>query len=251
MEHLFPDAESRLILLYALDRLGTCSDQQLLIFLSDLSLMNYFSLHLNLTELLHQGYITQKNHPFGVLCQLTEQGRYILREFQPLLSDTTTDMMEEACPAYRVRFEAEQHAPAGESPLPDGGVGVRLQLLEQERLILDIQLAAEKHFSCLDRRWQQCCDAVYAFLYEILGDGFNPRTQSMTIPDSVTMTNTTREASRQEWTLYMADTHLNPSFTLILVLEDPLLAAHFAQAWPQTHADLRLGILAMLDSVSV
>ena len=58
--HIIPDSENRMILLETLSSIGPLSDTQLLVFVTDLSLMNYFSLHLNLSELEQQGLIEQR-----------------------------------------------------------------------------------------------------------------------------------------------------------------------------------------------
>ena len=155
MEHLFPDTESRLALLYAVEHLGALSDQQLLVFFTDLSLMNYFSLQLNLAELLKKECLALINHPFGSLYRITSQGQYTLREFQHLIGHGVLRTMDAQMDAYRTRFRAEQHAPASESTLPDGTLTIRLQLLENDLLILDIRLRP-------DHRFQNNRD-IYAF----------------------------------------------------------------------------------------
>ena len=42
---IIPDAENRLLILYALKTVGAMTDQQLLIVMTDTDLMNYITLH--------------------------------------------------------------------------------------------------------------------------------------------------------------------------------------------------------------
>lgn len=62
-----PDSENRLLILYAMERLGPAADSQLLQFMVDCELMNYFSLQLGLSQMEDQGNIRRVNHPQGPL----------------------------------------------------------------------------------------------------------------------------------------------------------------------------------------
>ena len=52
---IIPDAENRLLILYALKTVGAMTDQQLLIVMTDTDLMNYITLQLTIADLESEG----------------------------------------------------------------------------------------------------------------------------------------------------------------------------------------------------
>ena len=66
MERLWlPEAESRLTLLYMLNRLGPVTRQQLETFGLRFSMLNFFDLQTNLISLLEQGLVREEPGPLG------------------------------------------------------------------------------------------------------------------------------------------------------------------------------------------
>ncbi len=54
---IIPDAENRLLILYALKTVGAMTDQQLLIVMTDTDLMNYITLQLTIADLESEGML--------------------------------------------------------------------------------------------------------------------------------------------------------------------------------------------------
>ena len=63
---IIPDAENRLLILYALKTVGAMTDQQLLIVMTDTDLMNYITLQLTIADLESEGKLrVRATHPAG------------------------------------------------------------------------------------------------------------------------------------------------------------------------------------------
>ena len=240
--HLIPDAENRLILLKTLSAIGPLSDSQLLVLFTDLSLMNYFSLHLNLSELEQQGQIEQFRHPYGMLYRITDAGKYMLENFSRILPQSRQRLLEDHFAAYRDIFRSQQLMPVSESVLPDGLHCIHLQLLEKDLLVLDMHIQLSEHLSCLETRWHNTASEIYSLIADTLTEGFSEKVHESEIPDSVSLT----KSVRGEWTLYMADPPDDPSFSLIISLADENLCRHKARRWSSSCLTLKVAIEALL-----
>ena len=198
--HIIPDSENRMILLETLSSIGPLSDTQLLVFVTDLSLMNYFSLHLNLSELEQQGLIEQFRHPFAMLYRITDSGRYMLESFPNIIPQSRRKLLSANVTAYRDRFRSQQLMPCSESHLPDGTTCIRLQLLEKDLLVLDMRLKTSEHLSCLEKRWQTIASEIYSLISDTLTEGFH-RNRTGPVPETVSLT----KSVRGEWKVGIKD----------------------------------------------
>ena len=218
--HIIPDSENRMILLETLSSIGPLSDTQLLVFVTDLSLMNYFSLHLNLSELEQQGLIEQFRHPFAMLYRITDSGRYMLESFPNIIPQSRRKLLSANVTAYRDRFRSQQLMPCSESHLPDGTTCIRLQLLEKDLLVLDMRLKTSEHLSCLEKRWQTIASEIYSLISDTLTEGFH-RNRTGPVPETVSLTKS-------------------------VSLADEELCRHWARRWSDSCAVLREAIEALL-----
>ena len=62
---IIPDAENRLLILYALKTVGAMTDQQLLIVMTDTDLMNYITLQLTIADLESEGKLRRQGDTSG------------------------------------------------------------------------------------------------------------------------------------------------------------------------------------------
>lgn len=68
---IIPDAENRLLILYALKTVGAMTDQQLLIVMTDTDLMNYITLQLTIADLESEGKLRRQGDTSGGTLELT------------------------------------------------------------------------------------------------------------------------------------------------------------------------------------
>lgn len=240
--HLIPDSENRLILLRILSSIGPLSDTQLLVFVTDLSLMNYFTLHLNLSELEQQGLIEQFHHPYAMLFRITESGRYTMENFSKIIPQSRQKLLEKHAASYRDLFRSQQLMPVSESQLPDGSNCIRLRLLEKDLLVLDMQMKVDRHLSCLETRWQNTAPEIYRLISDTLTEGYQEDEKPLPIPETVSLA----KSVGGEWTLYMADPPEDPTFSIIISLADEALCRHWARRWPDVCSALRASIEHLL-----
>ena len=107
-----PEMENKLVILYALRALGPVTGMQLSQFLTQLDLMNYFTMHLSLRDMEEQGQIAGSAHPLGSLLETTPEGAFTLESFTRRIPGSRRNLIDREAPAWRERFRTEQMRPA-------------------------------------------------------------------------------------------------------------------------------------------
>jgi len=240
-----PEPENRLTILYALRRLGPTTAMQLLQFLVELDLMNYFTLQLSLSDLREQGQLTAVSHPLGDLLTLTHQGEYAIESFAHHIPLSRRQLMDAQAPLWREKFRTEQLTPADSFTLQDGRACLRLRLLEGSASLMDILITLPKDTppTFLEKRWRSAAQAVYDAVTLQLSQGFDPDA-APALPATASL----EQTGPQEWTLSLVDNTEHPALTLLLPLADEALARHFAARWPSHCEELRELILRELNN---
>ena len=239
-----PEPESKLTILYALRGLGPVTDTELLQFLVELDLMNYFTMQLNLCDMEEQGQLRTLPHPAGNLLEPTAEGLYTLEAFAQRIPVSRRGVMDGAFPAWRARFRAEQQAPADSFTLKDGSVCLHLRLLEGGVPLMDavLTLPGDEAPTLLEKRWRAAAPAVYDAVNRALADGFQPDEPPAELPPCAAV----QRLGGQEWLLSLTDTPEHPAITLLLTLADEALARHCAARWPSCCRFLRERMLQEL-----
>lgn len=241
-----PEPESKLTILYALRGLGAVTDTELLQFLVELDLMNYFTMQLNLCDMEEQGQLRTLPHPAGNLLEPTAEGLYTLEAFVQRIPVSRRGAMDGAFPVWRARFRAEQQAPADSFTLKDGSICLHLRLLEGGVPLMDavLTLPADEAPTLLEKRWRAAAPAVYDAVNHALADGFQPGSPPPELPPCTAV----QRLGGQEWLLSLTDVPEHPAMTLLLTLADEALARHYAIRWPSCCRTLRERILQELCS---
>lgn len=246
MERRFiTEAETKLVILYAMNRLGPVTSMQLLQFLVEYDLMNYFTMQLSLAEMEEQGQVTQHAHPLGSLLLVTQSGAYTLGVFDHRIPISRRELIDREAPAWHARFRAEQQTPADSYPLSGGGTCIRLRLMEGDDSLLDLllQLPDEASFTFLQKRWRSAAQGVYEAITLTLSGDYDPAAPSAPLPAVATLS----KAGHGDWLLSLCDAPDDPTMTLMLSLPDEHLARHYAAAWPDRGEALRTSILRQLQ----
>lgn len=232
------DTENRLVVLYALRKLGPVTSAQLLQFMVELDLMNYFTMQLALAEMEEQGQLTQRAHPLGSLYVTTTTGAYTLDSFAHRIPTSRRQLIDEQAGRWRARFRGEQLAPADSFPLPDGTFCVRLRLLEEEGSLMDIVLLlpAADTPTLIQNRWHTAAQPIYDAVMRTLADGY---LEDLAVDDSPLP----QPTGNGNWLLPLTDRPEHPAFTVMLTLPGRHLANYCAGRWPERHEALRTLIL--------
>lgn len=158
-----PESEQKLILLLVLEVLGPVTETQLLRFLAELSLMNWFEMRLNMNDLADEGYVVLHQHPAGSLRQISDAGKECLRAFENRIPYSRKKSILETGEKLRLVYLREQQTPVEVLRLSDGRECLRLRLTEQDRLLMDFVFAlpAGCALSFPDRRWQAVAPEIW------------------------------------------------------------------------------------------
>lgn len=242
---VIPETENRLVILYALGRLGPVTGMQLLQYMVELDLMNYITMQLSLGELEEQRQVARRAHPCGELWELTEEGRFALESFERRIPHSRRERMDQAAATYQPRFRQEQLAPADAVTLSDGTACVRLRLLEERAAMMDVMLymPASQVPTVLEKRWRACAQEVYEVLIAALTKGYDPAAPVPDAPEG-----TLRQADAGEWLLSLSDRADKPTLALMLPLPGEHLARWCAARWPEICGDLREMLIARLQA---
>ena len=241
---VIPETENRLVILYALGRLGPVTGMQLLQYMVELDLMNYITLQLSLSELEEQRQIARRAHPCGELWETTAEGRFTLESFERKIPQSRRERMDQAAAAYRPQFRQEQLAPADCVTLSDGTACLRLRLLEERAAMLDVMLylPAQRVPTLLEKRWHACAQEVYEAVMAALTRGYSPDAEAPEPSGSAL-----RQADGGEWLLSLSDREEKPALSLLLPLPGEHLARWCAGQWPGACEGLRALILNRLE----
>lgn len=242
---VIPEAETKLVILYALVRLGPVTSMQLLQFLVEYDLMNYFTMQLSLSEMEEAGQITQHPHPLGSLLLVTQSGAYTLGVFDHRIPISRRELIDREAPAWHERFRSEQQTPADSYPLSGGGTCIRLRLMEGDDSLMDIllKLGDDASFTFLQKRWRSAAQGVYEAVTLSLSADYDPAAASPELPPVATLS----RAGHGDWLLSLNDRAADPTMTLMLSLPDEHLARHYAAVWPDRGDALRISILRQLQ----
>ena len=123
------EEEDKLVVLSSLNRLGGCTEEQLLRFLVENALMNPFQFYLALGGLKEAGFVREARHLEGTLLILTPQGRESVEMFASRIRASQTEKLNANAPAWKRRIRDELQMPAAWQET-DNGFAVTLRALE-------------------------------------------------------------------------------------------------------------------------
>lgn len=162
--------EDKLVLLCAMDRLGACTQEQLLRFVVETSLQNQFQFYLAVGELREAGLIRETRRAEGTLLVLTPQGRESLQMFGSRIRASQQEKIERSGAAWRRKIRDEQQMPA-DYVKTESGYAVTLRVIEDSAEIFCITLPAQSREQAKQfcERWPYGAPEIYRMVMEQLG----------------------------------------------------------------------------------
>ena len=165
------EEEDKLILLCALDRLGGCTEEQLLRFVVETGLISQFRFFLALSGLKEAGLVRESRHLEGMLLILTPEGRQSMELFSSRIRASQQEKLNQHSAVWRRRVQDELSMPADFEPCGNGYM-VTLRALESGEEIFSMKLTAAtkvqaKRFCA---RWPQEAPYLYQTIMGRLGE---------------------------------------------------------------------------------
>ena len=165
------EEEDKLVLLSALDRLGGCTEEQLLRFVVETGLVSQFRFFLALSGLKDAGLVRESHHLEGVLLILTPEGRQSMEMFASMIRPSQNEKLDRFGAAWRRRVRDELSVPA-DFEASGNGYAVTLRALESGEEIFSMKLTAATKAQAKQfcERWPQAAPYLYQTIMERLGE---------------------------------------------------------------------------------
>lgn len=165
------EEEDKLVLLCALDRLGGCTEEQLLRFVVETELQSQFQFYLALSGLKEAGLVRQSRHLEGTLLILTPEGRQSMEMFASRIRASLQEKLEQHSAAWRRRVRDELSMPAEYKP-SGSGYAVTLRALESGEEIFSMTLTAATKVQAkrFCQRWPSRAPYLYQTIMDQLGE---------------------------------------------------------------------------------
>jgi len=165
------EEEDKLVLLCALNRLGGCTEEQLLRFAVETGLVSQFRFFLALSGLKEAGFVRESHHLEGVLLILTPEGRQSMELFASRIRPSQQEKLDSHSAVWRRRVLDELSMPA-DFEACGNGYAVTLRALESGEEIFSMKLTAAtkaqaKRFCA---RWPEAAPYLYQTIMERLGE---------------------------------------------------------------------------------
>lgn len=167
-----PDDEQRLVVLDALRQLGPCTELQLLQFLAEYDLMNYFDMMIALQDLCARGQAVRAPRRAGYLYQTTPAGEEALALFGGRVPGSVKKLLEETGEAWRQRFLQEDTCVSQVRQTERGDYELSLAVREQDidTLRLTFILPTRELANRLSAQWPGKASQLYETVIRILSE---------------------------------------------------------------------------------
>ena len=165
------EEEDKLVLLCALNRLGGCTQEQLLRFVVETALQSQFQFFIALAGLKEAGMVRESKDLEGTLLILTPEGRQSMEMFGSRIRASLQQKLDAHCKAWKQRVRDELSMPADWEQV-GSGYAVTLRALESGEEIFSIKLTAAtkvqaKRFCA---RWREKAPMLYQTVMAELGE---------------------------------------------------------------------------------
>lgn len=165
------EEEDKLVVLASLDRLGRCTQEQLLRFVVETELQSQFQFALALAGLREAGFIRESQRLEGRLLMLTPEGRQSLEMFGSRIRASQQEKLDAYGAEWRRRIRAEQQMPADWEET-EHGIVVTLRTIEAGAEIFSLKLtvADKQQARRFCGRWHEHAPFLYQTIMDRLGE---------------------------------------------------------------------------------
>ncbi|MBR0229590.1 MAG: DUF4364 family protein [Clostridia bacterium] len=165
-----PDNEQKLIVLCCLNNLGPCTELQLLQFLFEYDLMNYFEMMFALNDLCDRGQAARTKKGAGYSYTVTAAGKEALELFGGRVLPSVYDLLERTGAEWRQRFRREAQNVSQITQTDRGEYELTLRVVEQDMdmMTLTVSLPSREMAQQLSDKWPRKAAKIYAEVFRTL-----------------------------------------------------------------------------------
>lgn len=161
----------KLTLMYAILRIGPCTEDQVVRINDTFSLMEQFQLYVVLGELKETRLVVEEQHLEGRLLTVTEDGKNMVNMFGEDIWPGAKIQIDDHAAEWKRMIRDELQMPAEWERQADGYL-VTLRLLEDGRETFNLKLPVVDRQQAVDfsRRWPKQASFLYRTIMEKLGE---------------------------------------------------------------------------------
>lgn len=165
-----PDDEQRLMVLYSLDALCPCTELQLLQFLFEQDLMNYFDMMFALGDLCARGQAVRVKKRVGFLYNVTDAGREALQLFGNRVPGSLKSLLNETAYSWKQKFQEEGQYVNEISQTQRGEYELTLSVVEQDMDMMRLSLCLPSRDLArqLAEKWPKKAGEIYETVIRML-----------------------------------------------------------------------------------
>lgn len=156
--------ECRMMVLMALDRLGTSGNLTLISFFFETELINYFDLQTALHDLKESGEVVSHQLPADELFDISPKGKETLAMFEGRIALSMRTALMEAVPGFLARVRTQTDLPARIDRDSGRAYRVSMQVVEQGAPLLTLEVSLPTYD--LARRFQDAWPHSARALYD-------------------------------------------------------------------------------------
>ena len=161
-----PMAESQLVILYMLSKLGTVTDISLLDFLTEARVMNYLDMMPALKRLAQEGAVTETQEGPYRRYGLQPAGRELLNLYGARIPFSVREAIDSRQEEWLAALKAQRDFRSDMTETPRGDYEVSLRMMEHDRPLMAVTLCVPSSdvAARLCRRWQSEGGEVFSAL---------------------------------------------------------------------------------------
>ena len=165
-QHRLGEIERKMLTLYSLKKLGECGNLQLIAFMLECDIMNYFDLQTALFDLRDAGQAARSPQVADDLYQITPAGEEALGLFLTRAPQSLLDTVDMQAPLYRERFSRQRERSARIVHDEGNEYHVSMQINEQNMplMTLDLSLPTAELAARFRDRWMDSAQEIYDFI---------------------------------------------------------------------------------------